>query len=242
MQKNTLSIPLRHIFVTQPFGANYVDFYSKLGLKGHNGIDFMVNPGVPCYASHDGMVTWAGIDGDGGISVTLWNRNGKFKTIYYHLKDVVVNEGEHVTAGTIIGHCDNTGKYTTGDHLHFGLKETDELGNTINYQNGYQGAIDPAPYMVQNWDKPPVWFGYGAIQSGWGGRSWDKELKAKAYLWLKLKRQPKYLEVMARAYGEWEYDEITNPNMYYIWMYVRKPDYLKGTDKPDLKPIYKITI
>jgi len=28
-------LPLRHIFVTQPFGVNYVDFYFNLGLSGH---------------------------------------------------------------------------------------------------------------------------------------------------------------------------------------------------------------
>lgn len=31
-----LRTPLKHIKVNQPFGTNFVDFYQKLGLDGHN--------------------------------------------------------------------------------------------------------------------------------------------------------------------------------------------------------------
>ena len=30
-----LKMPLKHIFVTQPFGKNYVSFYKDLGMWGH---------------------------------------------------------------------------------------------------------------------------------------------------------------------------------------------------------------
>jgi len=41
----------------------------------------------------------------------------------------------------------NTG-FSTGNHLHLGLKRVDENGKTINKDNGYFGAIDPEPYFV----------------------------------------------------------------------------------------------
>lgn len=63
--------------------------------------------------------------------------------------------------GDLIGYADNTG-LSTGDHCHWGLKviqpgtpigggqdATDVgIGNwtTLNYTNGYLGAIDPTPY------------------------------------------------------------------------------------------------
>jgi len=30
-----LQLPLKHIYVTQPFSVNFVNFYKELGLRGH---------------------------------------------------------------------------------------------------------------------------------------------------------------------------------------------------------------
>jgi len=139
--------PLEEVYITQPFGANYVDFYQKLGLIGHNGSDLRAPSGTNLYACHDGVIFYCGTDSSGGIEVDIWNKEGQYKTIYYHLKDYIVKQGQIVKAGELIGHCDNTGLYTTGNHLHLSMKMTNENGNTINWENGYKGAIDPMPYM-----------------------------------------------------------------------------------------------
>lgn len=102
-------------------------------------------------------------------------RKVNYKTIYWHLCDEIKDpkfkspvllyqrankgQGMPVKAGDIIGYADNTG-FSTGDHLHFGLKPVVSGPNTpsdgtddANYQNvsqlnGFLGAIDPAPYFT----------------------------------------------------------------------------------------------
>jgi murein DD-endopeptidase MepM/ murein hydrolase activator NlpD len=139
--------PLKDIYITQPFGVNYANFYEKLGLKGHNGIDYCANGGTELYACHDGVVRYCGTDSGGGVEIDIWNKDGRYKTIYYHLKNYIIKQDQEVKAGELIGYTDNTGQMTTGNHLHLGFKLTDKDGNTIDWNNGYNGATDPAPYI-----------------------------------------------------------------------------------------------
>lgn len=232
-----LFLPVRDVFITQPFGVNYLDFYVNLGMKGHNGIDFRAKRGCPISAAHDGIILFAGSDGDGGIQVIIWNEENKFKTIYYHLLDFnsKLHKGIKVTAGEFIGSADNTGKYTTGDHLHFGMKFTDDKGNTINSNNGYSGAVDPAPYFAnqygEHWDRPAAYHRYGRRQE------WLAEwtMRFKNY-WLHrqlLKTNQLYKIydtefINALVYGGWDFETVINPAMYEIWSNLKKSEYLDG--------------
>lgn len=234
-----LRLPLKQIVVSQEFGMNFLDFYQKMGMKGHNGIDFVTINGTECFATHDGEVTFAGTDGDGGISVTLLSEEGHFKTIYYHLKDVYCKKGDLVKAGDLIGHCDNTGKMTTGNHLHFGMKFLDDNNfNVINYGNGYFGAVNPAPYFKYTYNGQEI-----------GNKDWDKsrcyhryyrgrpkgglinEVKVATALTKYLKRMPSNEEINACTYGGWDRETVKNSSMYIIWSQLKKDEYLAG-DKP----------
>jgi murein DD-endopeptidase MepM/ murein hydrolase activator NlpD len=201
-------------------------------MLAHNGTDFRTKHGCPVTASHSGIITWAGKDGDGGISVTITsNLVGKgFKTIYYHLKDVNVAKNETVRAGDLIGWADNTGSMTTGDHLHFGLKEIYN-NETINNNNGYKGAIDPTPYFNKNWDKSNAYHRYGRKQD------LQAEIKTRFYnFWLhrKLKsvnqinliRDTDFINAL--VYGGWDIEAVLNPAMWEVWAYLTKLEYLKG--------------
>lgn len=224
-----LQLPLRDIYITQPFGVNFLDFYQNLGMKGHNGVDFLAHTGCCCFAAHSGVVVWAGEDGDGGISVQLLSekKGDGFLTIYYHLQKVCVAVGDEINAGALIGYCDNTGKYTTGSHLHFGLKLTYD-GATINKDNGYNGAINPAPYFPDEWQKTP------AIKYYDRQRNWQAEFNLRfKNLWvhkqlIKKGRRPLSLtseEVNAIVYGSWDFDIATNPAMREIYAYRTKGQY-----------------
>lgn len=159
MKKLELWYPLQSIYVSQKFGEHGVD-YSKIGIQGHNGWDFIALDGTPVYASHEGTVTFTGEDGAGGLLIAI-RTNDKyeyqgvevyFKSIYCHLKkgSFKVKAGDVVLVGTKLAEADNTG-WSTGDHLHFGLKpvykgEKDWEWFNLEQSNGYFGAIDPAPY------------------------------------------------------------------------------------------------
>lgn len=236
-----LELPLKDIFVNQPFGVNYVDFYTKLGMKGHNGIDFKAKDGCECYAAHTGIVTRAGKDSGGGVFIEITNILTGYKTIYYHLKSVTVKKGQTIGVGELIGYCDNTGKYTTGDHLHFGLKEVDVNGRTINVNNGYNGAIDPAPYFKKNWDKSNSYHRYGKERNWFAefclrfapisfNNQWTKSGRwvHKRMISIGMKPTLTSEQVNAVIYGAWDFESIINPAMFTNYAYLTKEEYLKG--------------
>ena len=152
--------PAKPFVVTQPFGVNG-DFYKAHGINvaGHTGQDIRAFHGEKVRATHNGIVTHAGVDGNEGWGVVIrtkipYDYNGKetyFKTIYWHLmQNIPVKAGQEVKVGDVIGYADNTG-FSFGDHLHFGLKpiergETEWIWANSEQGNGYYGAIDPEPY------------------------------------------------------------------------------------------------
>lgn len=234
--KPKLLLPVRDIKINQPFGANYLDFYKKLGLKGHNGIDFKAKRGCKVLASHSGVVTWAGKDRQGGISVTIekTTKGNGYKTIYYHLQETKVKKGDRVGQGSIIGLADNTGKYTTGDHLHFGLKFI-ENNKTANYNNGYRGAVDPAPYFEKlhgkKWYMPAAYHRYGRRQEYWAEfkmrfkNPWLHRQLIKRHA---LNKVYDSSFINALVYGGWDFNTVVNPAMHDIWAYMKKTEYING--------------
>ena len=154
--------------LTQGFGEN-IEYYKKIGLKnGHNGWDLIANDGDDILASHDGVVTFAGEDGSGGLGVVIRTAkefediNGRpsyWKSVYWHLQtgSICVHASQEVKKGQKIGQADNTG-FSTGTHLHFGIKpvkqgEQEWQWDNVDQDNGFNGAVDPAPYYVHRFDK-----------------------------------------------------------------------------------------
>lgn len=160
--------PLERVFITQGFGQEdtspvLLEKYKAMGLSFHNGLDMFAQDGTPVYASHDGVVTFSGHDGGGGLGVVITTNEpfeydgGKawIKSIYWHLKEgsICVLAGQKVTRGQKIAEADNTGM-STGSHLHFGIKPVINKGDgyeweTVDMNNGFKGAIDPTPYFVK---------------------------------------------------------------------------------------------
>jgi hypothetical protein len=108
-------------------------------LKPHSGIDFKMEIGEPIRSIKDGVVTIKDFGNVNAGKTVLVKWDGETKTaIYGHLNDFSVKNGQHVHAGDLLGHAGNTG-FSTGSHLHFGLKE-----------NGH--FIDPSSYIdnIQN--------------------------------------------------------------------------------------------
>ena len=107
---------------------------------------------IPIQATHDGfLVIGYNDDKKNGVYMMIESVDKKYRTFYFHLDKLrvwkgdekttgheVINGQNFVKAGTIIGWGGNTGRYTTGAHLHFEVRE--RQGN--NYVR-----VDPMPYF-----------------------------------------------------------------------------------------------
>jgi len=135
--------------ISQKFGEN-PDVYAWLGIQGHNGWDIPYDNGTEVYASHDGIATFEQ-DSGSGLGVVAVGQG--LKTIYWHFKSAVRPLGQswEVKQGDLIGYGDNTG-FSTGSHLHWGIKLLDDNGNVLNRENGYDGAVDPATFELIWWN------------------------------------------------------------------------------------------
>lgn len=93
------------------------------GVHGHNGVDLASSYGAKILASADGQVIIArgsGYNGGYGLYVVIKHSNGT-QTLYGHLSSVLVQAGDVVTQGQVIGKMGSTGK-STGVHLHFEIR------------------------------------------------------------------------------------------------------------------------
>jgi hypothetical protein len=90
--------------------------------------------GTPLKAVMDGVVSKAQ-SGSGersyGLYVEIQHSGGK-STLYAHMSKIMVNVGDNVTKGQIIGLSGNTG-FSTGPHLHFELRVNGVQTNPAAY-------------------------------------------------------------------------------------------------------------
>lgn len=101
----------------------------------HRGIDFTGAKYTPIYASDNGVVTYAGWHGVGNTGFGNYvaiDHNNSLVTHYAHLESFVVNVGDVVTKGQLIGFMGSTGN-STGYHLHFALTINDVWQNPEPY-------------------------------------------------------------------------------------------------------------
>ncbi len=85
----------------------------------HAGMDIAAPEGTPVKASSDGIVTLAAPDLFYSGNVVILDHGYGLHTIYAHLKEMHVKEGNTVKQGDIIGLVGKTGR-ATGPHLHWG--------------------------------------------------------------------------------------------------------------------------
>ena len=86
----------------------------------HTGEDISAPQGAQVQASNRGIVRLATEQFFSGKSILIDHGLGLF-TMYFHLSEMLVNEGDTVDRGAVIGLVGSTGR-ATGPHLHWGAR------------------------------------------------------------------------------------------------------------------------
>jgi len=89
--------------------------------RPHFGTDIDLETGDTVVASFDGKVRIATFNYGGYGNVVVIRHNNGLETVYGHLSKLLVNPGDEVTSGTIIGLGGNTGR-SYGSHLHYEIR------------------------------------------------------------------------------------------------------------------------
>ncbi len=106
--------------LSSPFGLRRI--LNGQPRSPHMGVDFAAPEGTPVVAFGDGQVVLTGDFYLSGRTVVINHGLGLY-SIYCHLKEIVVTEGDKVRRGQRIGLVGRTGR-VTGPHLHFGVSLT----------------------------------------------------------------------------------------------------------------------
>lgn len=98
----------------------------------HSGIDILTDVGTKVYAPGSGKVSFIGARSGYGTTLEIDHGFG-YTTQYAHLDRIVVKEGQRVTRGDLIAYSGNTGKLSTGPHLHYEVRYDGVTVNPINF-------------------------------------------------------------------------------------------------------------
>jgi murein DD-endopeptidase MepM/ murein hydrolase activator NlpD len=126
--------------ITQGFGMTSFARTGAYGGAGHNGIDIGAPTGTPVYATSSGTVVSVGFNNNSyGKWIVIRHTDGYF-SLYGHLSQQRVSNGQTVNRGDRIGDIGDTG-FATGPHLHF----TIYLPNSLRIGSSPQGApVNPS--------------------------------------------------------------------------------------------------
>lgn len=121
--------------VTASFGDTE---YKKRFDRDHIGVDFYAPQGTDILAPRDGTVQKVALNGY-GYSYLILDHGHELYTVYGHISDSLVNEGQKVAKGDIIAKTGGTpgtvgaGFFTTGPHLHWEVFDRGKHRDPIKY-------------------------------------------------------------------------------------------------------------
>lgn len=120
MTEDTSSWPEYKNYYAYPTSGGW----NKGILHYYNAVDIINSCGSPIYAANEGIVTESKGNGQYNLGygnlIKIQHYNGTM-TVYGHLSEVLVKEGEKVSQGQLIGRMGNTGN-SNGCHLHFEVR------------------------------------------------------------------------------------------------------------------------
>lgn len=100
--------------------------------RNHDGIDIPAPVGTPIVAVAAGVVKYSNNKISGYGNMIILEHPGKVFSVYAHNSRNMVDEGDKVRKGQVIGKVGNTGR-STGPHLHFEIRIQNKARNPASY-------------------------------------------------------------------------------------------------------------
>lgn len=138
VSNGTLNWPTWTTWVTSEYGYRVHPVYGTT--KFHSGIDIGAGMGDTVMASASGTVIYveapclgSNTGGSGYGNYIIIDHGNGVSTLYAHLRDIYVSNGDYVSSGQAIGEVGSTGT-STGAHLHYEVRV-------------YGSTVDPRSYL-----------------------------------------------------------------------------------------------
>lgn len=121
--------PVNVGFVSSRFGWRMDPISGRRAM--HRGVDYSARLGTPVYATADGVVTYSGVEQTYGNVVEISHAAG-FVTRYAHMQRRLVQKGQRITRGDVIGRVGSTGR-STFSHLHYEIEREGERVDPLRF-------------------------------------------------------------------------------------------------------------
>lgn len=138
IQTLPLATPIQNASEESPFGHRADPFTGRLAF--HSGIDLAGPEGAKIRATANGKIVDAGRSGAYGNAVDIDHGLG-IVTRYGHLSQILVQAGQQVKKGDIIGIQGSTGR-STGNHLHYEVRYRDNAMNPKNFMKAGAHVVE----------------------------------------------------------------------------------------------------
>ena len=119
--------PLAQLDLSSSFGRRLDPFLGESAM--HTGADFRAPNGISVTATGPGIIVGAAVSGGYGKMVEI-DHGGGLTTRYAHLSSILVDVGDVVQTGTIVGRVGSTGR-STGPHLHYEIRRDGTATNPM---------------------------------------------------------------------------------------------------------------
>jgi murein DD-endopeptidase MepM/ murein hydrolase activator NlpD len=130
------------IMISNDFGMRTDPFLNLEQI--HTGLDFVAPQGSNVYATADGIVTFTQYSRTGyGNEIVIDHKFG-FGSRYAHLNEILVELGQTIQRGQLIGRVGETGR-ATGPHLHYEVLQNNKPVNPSFY---YDNSLTLKEYDV----------------------------------------------------------------------------------------------
>jgi len=118
-----------HGVVNSGFGVRADPFTGEAAY--HEGIDISTPRSEPVLATADGVVARSGWAGEYGKAIEIVHGD-RYETLYGHLEETLVAEGQRVRRGDRVGRVGSTGR-STAPHLHYEVHVDGRAVNPLEY-------------------------------------------------------------------------------------------------------------